>query len=161
MAPEVIELKGASTASDIWSLGCTSEPSIIYRFLLLELTASAVIELIDGKPPYSDMQAFSAMFRIVEDDRPPLPTRASDELCDFLIQCFAKDPKERPTANELFSHPWLQKNWHPHKVSDAVLRSRAGPRNQQTLTIAHITVGPASARLDPFSEAHQHRDAAS
>lgn len=25
MAPEVIELKGASTASDIWSLGCTSE----------------------------------------------------------------------------------------------------------------------------------------
>ena len=37
MAPEVIELKGASTKSDIWSLACT------------------VIELLTGKPPYSDV----------------------------------------------------------------------------------------------------------
>lgn len=37
VAPEVIELKGASTASDIWSLGCT------------------VIELLTGKPPYADI----------------------------------------------------------------------------------------------------------
>jgi len=37
MAPEVIELKGASVKSDIWSLGCT------------------VIELLTGKPPYSEI----------------------------------------------------------------------------------------------------------
>lgn len=37
MAPEVIELKGASTKSDIWSLGCT------------------VIELLTGRPPYGDI----------------------------------------------------------------------------------------------------------
>lgn len=37
MAPEVIELKGASTKSDIWSLACT------------------VIELLTGKPPYGDI----------------------------------------------------------------------------------------------------------
>ena len=37
VAPEVIELKGASPASDIWSLGCT------------------VIELLTGRPPYADI----------------------------------------------------------------------------------------------------------
>ena len=36
-APEVIELKGISTKSDIWSLGCT------------------VIELLTGRPPYADI----------------------------------------------------------------------------------------------------------
>ena len=37
VAPEVIELKGASTKSDIWSLGCV------------------VIELLTGRPPYGDI----------------------------------------------------------------------------------------------------------
>ena len=37
MAPEVIELKGASPKSDIWSLACT------------------VIELLTGRPPYADV----------------------------------------------------------------------------------------------------------
>ncbi|KAK4702378.1 hypothetical protein P7C70_g3845, partial [Phenoliferia sp. Uapishka_3] len=97
MAPEVIELRGASTASDIWSLGCT------------------IIELITGKPPYHDLNAMSAMFRIVEDDRPPIPARCSPELSDFLVQCFAKDPRSRPTAAALFDHCWLQSHWEMHK----------------------------------------------
>ena len=59
MAPEVIELSGATTASDIWSLGCT------------------VIELLDGKPPYHKLQPMHALFRIVNDDHPPLPESAS------------------------------------------------------------------------------------
>ena len=59
MAPEVIELSGATTAADIWSLGCT------------------VIELLDGKPPYHKLQPMHALFRIVNDDHPPLPEGAS------------------------------------------------------------------------------------
>jgi serine/threonine protein kinase len=59
MAPEVIELSGASTSSDIWSLGCT------------------VIELLDGRPPYHKLQPMPALFRIVNDDHPPLPEGAS------------------------------------------------------------------------------------
>jgi len=59
MAPEVIELSGATTASDIWSLGCT------------------VIELLEGKPPYHNMQPMPALFRIVNDDHPPFSQGAS------------------------------------------------------------------------------------
>lgn len=109
MAPEVIELKGASPASDIWSLGCT------------------VIELLTGKPPYSDiangmsgkvpMQArfifspYPVMFRIVEDEIPPIPEECSDGLKDFLRLCFQKDPGKRPTAEMLCEHDWLKKTW--------------------------------------------------
>ncbi|KAK0541011.1 Protein kinase of the Mitotic Exit Network [Tilletia horrida] len=97
MAPEVIELTGASTASDIWSLGCT------------------IIEMLTGKPPYHDHNGLSAMYRIVEDDCPPLPPNLSEPLRDFLLQCFQKEPTNRPSAEVLFEHQWLKKNWTGHK----------------------------------------------
>ncbi|ODN84320.1 hypothetical protein L202_00294 [Cryptococcus amylolentus CBS 6039] len=90
MAPEVISLAGASFSSDIWSLGCT------------------VIELLTGKPPYSDVHnSMTVLFRIVEDEMPPLPSGISDDLADFLRLCFTKDPDTRPSAAVLFEHRWL------------------------------------------------------
>lgn len=89
MAPEVIELTGATTASDIWSLGCT------------------VIELLDGRPPYYNLQPMPALFRIVNDDHPPLPQGASPVVIDFLMQCFQKDPNLRVSARKLLKHPWI------------------------------------------------------
>jgi serine/threonine protein kinase len=118
MAPEVIELKGASTKSDIWSLGCT------------------VIELLTGRPPYGDIgnamtgggSVCSAvadtedntrivMFRIVEDESPPIPERFSGPLVSFLKECFHKDPAMRPSAEQLFEHEWLKNHWGLNKVS--------------------------------------------
>ncbi|GAA5896892.1 uncharacterized protein JCM6883_007041 [Sporobolomyces salmoneus] len=96
MSPECISLQGAVPASDIWSLGCT------------------IVELVDGRPPYADLVAMSAMFRIVEDEEgPPIPESCSQELSLFLARCFKKDPKERPTAVELFEDPWLLQNFVP------------------------------------------------
>jgi len=89
MAPEVIELSGATTASDIWSLGCT------------------VIELLDGKPPYHKFAPMPALFRIVADDHPPLPEGVSPLVRDFLMQCFQKDANLRVTAKKLLKHPWI------------------------------------------------------
>ncbi|GAB7361438.1 hypothetical protein MBLNU230_g1494t1 [Neophaeotheca triangularis] len=89
MAPEVIELSGATTASDVWSLGCT------------------VIELLDGKPPYHKLAPMPALFRIVNDDHPPIPEGVSPLVRDFLMQCFQKDPNLRVTAKKLLRHPWI------------------------------------------------------
>ncbi|KAJ2822776.1 Protein kinase of the Mitotic Exit Network, partial [Coemansia sp. 'formosensis'] len=88
MAPEIIQLDGACMASDIWSLGCT------------------IIELLTGKPPYSELMQMAALYRIVEDDHPPIPEGISEELKDFLLRCFQKEPANRPTAAELMSHSW-------------------------------------------------------
>ena len=98
MAPEVIELKGATTASDIWSLGCT------------------VVELLTGRPPYSEIgNSLSVMFRIVEDENPPIPEGCSPDLQAFLSLCFKKNPDERPSAEALFEHPWLKRTWGLNK----------------------------------------------
>ncbi|KAG4306386.1 hypothetical protein PORY_000374 [Pneumocystis oryctolagi] len=91
MAPEVIELSGVTTASDIWSVGCT------------------VIELLEGKPPYHKLDQMPALFRIVNDEHPPLPEGSSPVTRDFLMQCFQKDPNLRVSAKKLLKHPWLVK----------------------------------------------------
>ncbi|KAF2742016.1 hypothetical protein M011DRAFT_482072 [Sporormia fimetaria CBS 119925] len=90
MAPEVIELSGATTSSDIWSVGCT------------------VIELIEGKPPYHKLQPMQALFRIVNDEHPPIPGSVSPLLRDFLMECFQKNPTLRIAAKRLLKHPWIQ-----------------------------------------------------
>ncbi|KAK6921449.1 Protein kinase domain [Dillenia turbinata] len=91
MAPEVIEMSGVCAASDIWSVGCT------------------VIELLTCVPPYFDLQPMPALFRIVQDDHPPIPDGLSPDITDFLRQCFKKDARQRPDAKTLLSHPWIQK----------------------------------------------------
>ncbi|KAJ3881971.1 hypothetical protein F5051DRAFT_320678, partial [Lentinula edodes] len=89
MAPEVIEQSGATTASDIWSLGCV------------------VIELLEGSPPYSFLDPMPALWRIVQDDCPPIPEGASAVVKDFLACCFQKDPNLRIGARKLLRHPWM------------------------------------------------------
>jgi len=71
----------------------------------------------------------SAMFRIVEDENgPPVPESSSIELRAFLAKCFKKDPRERPTAQELAEDPWLLQHFVPHQVSQSfiLLSSRVG-----------------------------------
>ncbi|PQQ02183.1 MAP3K epsilon protein kinase 1-like isoform X1 [Prunus yedoensis var. nudiflora] len=49
-----------------------------------------------------------ALFRIVQDEHPPIPDSLSHDITDFLGQCFKKDARHRPDAKTLLSHPWIQ-----------------------------------------------------
>ena len=90
MAPEIItQSHTPTTASDIWSIGCT------------------LIELLTGYPPYFDMVAMSAIYKMVNDGCPPLPDDISEDTEDFLRKCFIFDPDERPSAKDLLNHPWI------------------------------------------------------
>ncbi|SAM02184.1 hypothetical protein [Absidia glauca] len=133
MAPEVIELKGASTKSDIWSLGCT------------------IIELCTGKPPYSDLLPMTALFRIVEDDYPPIPDGLSQTLCDFLRSCFAKNPDDRPTATELLTHSWIcNQDQHEEKTSLTDTRSLTNASDKSSLLPSTLCVGLETAPNTPL-----------
>ena len=91
MAPEVIEMRNhISPACDIWSLGCT------------------VIELLTGNPPYYNLNQYSALCRIVEDEHPALPETISELCKDFLMKCFQKEPSLRAEAVALLKHRWIR-----------------------------------------------------
>ena len=93
LPPEIIEMSAApSAACDIWSVGCT------------------IIELTTGRPPYFDLAPMAALFRIVQDDVPPLPEGASEALRDFLLQCFNRESVLRADATHLLTHAWLERS---------------------------------------------------
>jgi serine/threonine protein kinase len=48
-----------------------------------------------------------ALFRIVQDDCPPIPEGASPIVKDFLYHCFQKDCNLRISAKKLLRHPWM------------------------------------------------------
>eukprot|EP00727_Mastigamoeba_balamuthi_P006836 m51a1_g2773 putative serine-threonine kinase (1186) ;mRNA; f:1026321-1030371 len=112
MAPEIIELSGASTKSDIWSVGCT------------------VIELLTGQPPYFQLAPMPALFRIVQDECPPFPEGITAMCRDWLSWALKKDPNQRHSARKLLNHKWIKDNV-PAK------RSRVGLADQQKMVEEH------------------------
>lgn len=129
MAPEVIELNGASYASDIWSVGCT------------------VLELLVGQPPYFDLPPMTALYHIVQDDHPPIPDTVSSNCVDWLLCIFKKDPDQRPSAAKLFNHRWLKE------------ARAAQEKSKQSLGIAEATEHPSTtAHSAPKHGAREMRD---
>lgn len=92
MAPEVIMSSntGYEYAVDIWSLGCT------------------VIEMVTGKPPWCDLEAAAAMFKVTKVGAPPIPKSLSPDGQNFLRLCLQRNPADRPTAAALLEHPFVQ-----------------------------------------------------
>ncbi|RLN23303.1 mitogen-activated protein kinase kinase kinase A-like [Panicum miliaceum] len=91
MAPEVVRGEEQGPAADVWALGCT------------------VLELATGRAPWVDLRdLLAAVHRIGYTDAvPEVPAWMSAEARDFLARCFARDPRDRPTAARLLEHPFL------------------------------------------------------
>ncbi|KAK4741812.1 hypothetical protein SAY87_025400 [Trapa incisa] len=96
MAPELMNAvmqkdsrSDVALAVDIWSLGCT------------------VIEMLTGRPPWSEYEGPAAMFKILT-ETPPIPKNLSMEGKDFLWRCFQRNPAERPSAALLLEHPFIR-----------------------------------------------------
>lgn len=119
MAPEVVELKAVTTASDIWSVGCLA------------------IELLTGHPPYFDLQPLSALYRIVQDVHPPLPLGISSKFHSFLLLCFCKDPERRPKARELIDHPWI--SHHRRNLRKFWATNKSEMHNANVESLASVT----------------------
>uniref|UniRef100_A0A671PNP7 Mitogen-activated protein kinase kinase kinase 19 n=1 Tax=Sinocyclocheilus anshuiensis TaxID=1608454 RepID=A0A671PNP7_9TELE len=91
MAPEVISETGHGRKSDIWSIGCT------------------VFEMATGKPPLAHMNKMAALFYIGAQKglMPSLSDDFSTNANGFVKACLTRDPKQRPSAEELLGHPFI------------------------------------------------------
>ncbi|XP_077499004.1 uncharacterized protein LOC144110067 [Amblyomma americanum] len=91
MAPEVICQEECSHKSDVWSVGCT------------------VIEMFQTKPPWYELSPLAAAFAIGQGTSDPkFPDQLSPDARDFILTCLKRCPAERPTAEELLMHRFLQ-----------------------------------------------------
>ncbi|KAG8999506.1 Suppressor of Sensor Kinase (SLN1) [Tulasnella sp. JGI-2019a] len=95
MSPEVIksDRRSRKGAMDIWSMGCV------------------VLEMATGHKPWSNLDnEWAIMFHIgVATKHPPLPEpgQLSFSGIDFIRQCLTIDGMKRPSAVELYDHPWI------------------------------------------------------
>lgn len=83
------------------------ESHFVHTDPLCRSVGCVVIELLEGKPPYHFLDPMPALFRIVQDDCPPIPEGASHIVKDFLYHCFQKDANLRVSAKKLLKHSWM------------------------------------------------------
>eukprot|EP01094_Clydonella_sp_ATCC50884_P029584 TRINITY_DN9310_c0_g1_i1.p2 TRINITY_DN9310_c0_g1~~TRINITY_DN9310_c0_g1_i1.p2 ORF type:complete len:177 (-),score=54.56 TRINITY_DN9310_c0_g1_i1:148-678(-) len=94
MAPEVIKAESYDFKVDVWSLGMMA------------------MECFEGQPPYmEEPSTMKALFMIVSQGRPAYkdPDGMSAEIKDFIEKCTMMEPDDRPSAEELLKHPFLEK----------------------------------------------------
>lgn len=116
MAPERLKRGPATAKSDLWSLGLT--------------LATAAL----GENPISQANGEFAQMSLAERAQRTIKREKdlSPELTDFLCQCLARDPADRPALSELMDHEFLnQRHEWQIKCPEVARAMRARKRRQR------------------------------
>ncbi|KAG0174708.1 Suppressor of Sensor Kinase (SLN1) [Apophysomyces sp. BC1034] len=141
MAPEVITGgdTGRKGSMDIWSLGC------------------CIVQMATGRRPWSTLEnEWSVMYHVVT-GHPPLPD--SNQLSrlgiNFLKKCFIRNPRKRPTAEELLSHAWIKKyleNMNENMNLDLIAAAQPPDcRDNSNGTVSSINTFPMRTYEEPLA----------
>jgi len=118
---------------DIWSLGIT------------------LIELAQMEPPNHEMSPMRVLLKIQKSDPPKLeqPSKWSKNFNDFIVQALIKDPAQRPTADDLLKHPFVNGNIDPKPIRDLLLEYKAEVVEEEVVD-EELEESPPSTQLPPL-----------
>lgn len=120
MAPELIRGHDYGTKVDIWSLGIM------------------VMEMAEGEPPYMEFPPLRALFLITTKGIPSLkePERWSAEFQDFIAKCLTKEVADRPEADELVAHPFLQTACKPEEFVSVINEAKVAKEQASPFSLS-------------------------
>jgi len=106
-APEVIIGDPYDYKADIWSLGVMA------------------MEMIEGEPPYMDLNPVTALRLVVIDGIPALTNKVSPELKNFMDHCLEQKISARMSSQQLMRHPFILKAGTNEDMKNLIRRTRA------------------------------------
>ncbi|CAN8317923.1 unnamed protein product [Cochlearia groenlandica] len=89
MSPESVKDGSVEETLDLWSLGCV------------------VLEMYRGKHQWLEIDLSDLTTYLLSGNGPEIPENVPCDARQFIEKCFARNPKERGSALELLSHPFL------------------------------------------------------
>ena len=121
---------GQNSKVDIWSIGCI------------------VIELATAKEPWAEKQfesSFAALYFIAtrKNEYPYVPPTLSAAGHDFIRQCLTRDIDQRPTAQQLLSHRFVNEEYEG--VEAAERRRAEGVKGPQSSVASTTSAAMAQA----------------
>jgi len=140
MAPEVMESTNTSAGynhkADIWSVGITA------------------LELAFGYAPYAAFPPLKVLMVTLQEPPPSFYTYGSEYVPgtftehfeDFVTKCLSKNPKHRPSAEELLQHPFLtlygsDANYIRDELLCYTPKDLVKPLSQPIITSSDLTKG--------------------
>ena len=116
LSPEICQNKPYSSKSDMWSMGC-----VLY-------------EMATFKHAFDAQNLNMLCLKIMKAQFTPLGPRFSAELRDLVNRMLSKDPRRRPSVNEVLATPFIKKRiqtflsqeLHAHEFSHTVLHGQKG-----------------------------------
>jgi len=89
-----------------WLLVCAR--AIVFPLLLLRRTR--LTEMIEGEPPYLNLNPLKALFLIATNGTPAIanPENLSATFRDYLAKTLEVDAEKRPDATQLLQHPFFE-----------------------------------------------------
>lgn len=134
ISPEVVLNEEVTEKSDLWSAGV----------FLYFITA--------GHLPFMETE-LPQLFESIVNKEVEYPTYLSPQLRDLISHMLAKDPKDRPTIEEISTHPWLGHNkvtLYSPTITSGRSSNKSTPRSQKLENAAKMFPNspPQSGRSD-------------